>query len=151
MKPLTVHEFVSQSSLVDSLCCAATSASSRLFQNAEDRKSYLRNSRSMPIRGLDVSSTPLPWRKCSGRKSKVRSRAFSRLALPTEIHYADFVDMLNAMRFGRLNTHTVNEFKKLSRVVQYEDGIEPTELCVLCVLSLLTRNVCLESINTPYT
>ncbi|KAI0374521.1 hypothetical protein BV20DRAFT_936111, partial [Pilatotrama ljubarskyi] len=39
-----------------------------------------------------------------------------------------FVDMLNAMRFGRLDAKTTAEFRKLSREVRYDDGIEPTEL-----------------------
>jgi hypothetical protein len=41
-----------------------------------------------------------------------------------------FVDMLNAMRFGRLDLKTTEAFKALSRKVIYTDGIEPTELCV---------------------
>jgi hypothetical protein len=56
--------------------------------------------------------------------------------------------MLNAMRFGRLDARTVNEFKKLSRVVQYDDGIEPTELYAQ---SLLIRRACRDAINMPYT
>ncbi|KAI8995451.1 hypothetical protein BD414DRAFT_409642, partial [Trametes punicea] len=39
-----------------------------------------------------------------------------------------FVDMLNAMRFGRLYPEIVTAFRELSREVQYKDGIEPTEL-----------------------
>jgi ATP-dependent DNA helicase PIF1 len=38
--------------------------------------------------------------------------------------------MLNAMRFGRLDSKTTEAFKALSRKVIYTDGIEPTELCV---------------------
>lgn len=38
--------------------------------------------------------------------------------------------MLNAMRFGRLDPKTTNAFRNLSRQVRYDDGIEPTELCV---------------------
>lgn len=40
----------------------------------------------------------------------------------------DFVDMLNAMRFGQLNSRTIEEFNKLSRPLVYNDGIEPTEM-----------------------
>ncbi|TBU47339.1 PIF1-like helicase-domain-containing protein [Dichomitus squalens] len=40
----------------------------------------------------------------------------------------DFVDMLNAMRFGKLNAQITVQFRKLSRAVHYDDGIEPTEL-----------------------
>ncbi|KAF8634433.1 hypothetical protein AX15_000883 [Amanita polypyramis BW_CC] len=39
-----------------------------------------------------------------------------------------FVDMLNAIRFGRTNTKITRAFKQLSRTVVYEDGIDPTEL-----------------------
>jgi len=39
-----------------------------------------------------------------------------------------FVDMLNEMRYGRLDTATINTFRTLSRIVTYEDGIEPTDL-----------------------
>ncbi|KAF8640863.1 hypothetical protein AX17_000511 [Amanita inopinata Kibby_2008] len=39
-----------------------------------------------------------------------------------------FVDMLNAIRFGRTNSKINNAFKQLSRQVAYSDGIEPTEL-----------------------
>ncbi|PIL30943.1 hypothetical protein GSI_07112 [Ganoderma sinense ZZ0214-1] len=39
-----------------------------------------------------------------------------------------FVDMLNAMRFGKMDAQTTLSFRKLSRPVQYDDGIEPTEL-----------------------
>lgn len=44
-----------------------------------------------------------------------------------------FVDMLNAMRYGDLDQRTIAEFRKLSRPVKYEDGIEPTELCDECL------------------
>ncbi|KAI0724206.1 hypothetical protein C8T65DRAFT_563301, partial [Cerioporus squamosus] len=39
-----------------------------------------------------------------------------------------FVDMLNAMRFGNLDAEATLAFRKLSREVKYDDGIEPTEL-----------------------
>ncbi|TFY70117.1 hypothetical protein EVJ58_g60 [Rhodofomes roseus] len=39
-----------------------------------------------------------------------------------------FVDMLNSMRFGHLTPETIVEFKKLSRKVTYDDGIDPTDL-----------------------
>ncbi|KAI0336180.1 hypothetical protein GY45DRAFT_1238914 [Cubamyces sp. BRFM 1775] len=39
-----------------------------------------------------------------------------------------FVDMLNAMRYGRMNAETTKAFRDLSRPVTYTDGIEPTEL-----------------------
>jgi hypothetical protein len=36
--------------------------------------------------------------------------------------------MLNALRLGQLDAKIVEGFKKLSRPVLYEDGIEATEL-----------------------
>ncbi|KAI0666295.1 hypothetical protein C8Q78DRAFT_984565, partial [Trametes maxima] len=39
-----------------------------------------------------------------------------------------FVNMLNAMRFGKLHPEAVTAFRNLSREVHYDDGIEPTEL-----------------------
>jgi ATP-dependent DNA helicase PIF1 len=39
-----------------------------------------------------------------------------------------FVDMLNAMRFGQMNTWAIEEFKTLARPVAYNDGIGPTQL-----------------------
>lgn len=38
------------------------------------------------------------------------------------------VKMLNAMRIGELGPDMVEEFKKLARKVEYDDGLEPTEL-----------------------
>jgi len=46
-----------------------------------------------------------------------------------------FVDMLNEMRFGNLSTKSIQTFKRLSREIEYDDGLGPTELCAL--LSLL--------------
>lgn len=46
-----------------------------------------------------------------------------------------FVDMLNEMRFGNLSAKSIQTFKKLSREIEYDDGLGPTELCV--ILSLL--------------
>ncbi|KAG7099567.1 hypothetical protein E1B28_001399 [Marasmius oreades] len=39
-----------------------------------------------------------------------------------------FVDMLNSMRFGHLDSSAVSAFHALSREVVYTDGIEPSEL-----------------------
>lgn len=39
-----------------------------------------------------------------------------------------FVDMLNAMRFGRLDKAAIQAFQSLSRPLRYEDGIGPTQL-----------------------
>jgi ATP-dependent DNA helicase PIF1 len=38
--------------------------------------------------------------------------------------------MLNEMRFGTLTKESIVKFGKLKRQPKYEDGIEPTELCV---------------------
>ena len=43
----------------------------------------------------------------------------------------DFVDMLNEMRFGKISEKTESKFKHLSRSIIYNDGVEPTELCVV--------------------
>jgi hypothetical protein len=41
-----------------------------------------------------------------------------------------FVDMLNALRFGRVEETTLKAFKSLARSVEYTDGIVPTDLLV---------------------
>ena len=51
-----------------------------------------------------------------------------------------FVKMLNAMRFGQVDSHTVDEFKKLARAVEYTDGIGPTQLHVLPYLISLSAH-----------
>lgn len=53
-----------------------------------------------------------------------------------------FVKMLNAMRFGQVDSHTVDEFKKLARAVEYTDGIGPTQLHVLPHLISLSAHFC---------
>ncbi|KAG1904438.1 uncharacterized protein F5891DRAFT_922615, partial [Suillus fuscotomentosus] len=40
----------------------------------------------------------------------------------------EFVDMLNAMCFGKLDKASFQAFFSLSRPVVYEDGIRPTQL-----------------------
>lgn len=39
--------------------------------------------------------------------------------------------MLNEMRLGRISDQTVKTFKSLSRPLEFEDGLEVTELSVL--------------------
>lgn len=39
--------------------------------------------------------------------------------------------MLNEMRFGELSAASIAKFKNTSHDRTYEDGVEPTELCVL--------------------
>lgn len=42
------------------------------------------------------------------------------------------------MRFGELDQETIEKFQSLSRAITYNDGIEPTEMCVLAILLLST-------------
>ncbi|KAI9059699.1 hypothetical protein FKP32DRAFT_1579524, partial [Trametes sanguinea] len=60
------------------------------------------------------------WSRCVG----------DPIVLTRVFHQRDqkFVDMLNALRFGRVDPETVRAFSSLSREVHYSDGIEPTEL-----------------------
>jgi ATP-dependent DNA helicase PIF1 len=39
-----------------------------------------------------------------------------------------FADMLNEMRLGRISEGTVQNFKALSRPLEFDDGLEVTEL-----------------------
>ncbi|KAJ3515174.1 hypothetical protein NLJ89_g1922 [Agrocybe chaxingu] len=39
-----------------------------------------------------------------------------------------FVNMLNEMRFGNLSQKSIQSFKSLSREIEYDDGLGPTEL-----------------------
>ena len=39
-----------------------------------------------------------------------------------------FIDMLNEMRFGTLSSKSIQSFKQLSRSIEYEGGLVPTEL-----------------------
>ena len=59
----------------------------------------------------------------------MRSLTLSRTS-GSENSFKAFVDMLNEMRFGRVNAATRATFMSLSRNVFYDDGIEPTDLCV---------------------
>ncbi|EMR09860.1 hypothetical protein PNEG_02041 [Pneumocystis murina B123] len=40
----------------------------------------------------------------------------------------DFVEMLNELRLGRLSYNSINKFRSLDRELQFDDGLEPTEL-----------------------
>ena len=42
----------------------------------------------------------------------------------------EFVKMLNEMRFGKLTPGSIDKFKSLSRPLNFDDGIAPTELYV---------------------
>jgi len=59
--------------------------------------------------------------------------------------------MLNEMRFGRLSDASITKFRKLKRLPQYSDGIEPTELYVriqLPVLELIILTVIVRQLST---
>lgn len=42
--------------------------------------------------------------------------------------YLVFATMLNEMRLGRISEQTVKTFKSMSRPLQFNDGLEVTEL-----------------------
>ena len=84
------------------------------------------------------------WNACVGppvtltRVFRQKDQGLTLLVLvtaPSHVVDAAFVDMLNAMRFGKLDAKTTQAFKALSRPVVYTDGIEPTELYVAINLS----------------
>jgi hypothetical protein len=56
----------------------------------------------------------------------------------------EFVDMLNAMRFGRLEKAAIQAFQSLSRPLRYEDGIGPTQLygMVVCLYYFRLKTSC---------
>jgi ATP-dependent DNA helicase PIF1 len=61
---------------------------------------------------------------------------------------AEFVDMLNEMRFGRLSDKSIAKFKALSREIVYEDGLSATELFVLSLyLQWYFTPVCSEQVS----
>lgn len=90
----------------------------------------------MPERrnGIPVPSTfafeSESWDRCVG-KPVILNKVFRQKDQA-------FVDMLNAMRFGNLDTKAIEEFKKLSRPVEYTDGIGPTQLYEPMILFLST-------------
>ncbi|KAH9165820.1 hypothetical protein EDB89DRAFT_1911107 [Lactarius sanguifluus] len=43
-------------------------------------------------------------------------------------HKPAFADILNDMRWGKMNKESISKLRQLSRKLVYEDGIEPTEL-----------------------
>lgn len=46
----------------------------------------------------------------------------------TANEHADFANMLNEMRLGKLSNQSVNTFKSLNRELKFDDDIRPTEL-----------------------
>jgi hypothetical protein len=47
---------------------------------------------------------------------------------PRTDHHQEFVDILNEMRFGALSSKSIQSIKRLSRPIEYEDGLAPIEL-----------------------
>jgi len=45
--------------------------------------------------------------------------------------------MLNEMRFGTLTQKSIQAFRSLSRPIEYDDGLGPTELYVLIISSMI--------------
>lgn len=70
----------------------------------------------LPTFAFDAKS----WKRCMGLPVTLK-RVFRQKD-------QEFVDMLNAMRYGDLDEKTIKRFAGLSRPVVYHDGIEPTEL-----------------------
>ncbi len=64
-----------------------------------------------------------------------------------DIFAAAFVNMLNEMRFGRMQESTIEIFKSLSRKISYTDGIEPTEMydCHFSLSALLASLIEIHS------
>ena len=52
---------------------------------------------------------------------------------------SEFADMLNEMRLGRISEQTVRNFQALSRPLNFDDGLEVTELLVFVSLQFLSR------------
>lgn len=66
-------------------------------------------------------------RRFSARKTKVHS-SVAPCGTINLIISIGFVNMLNEMRFGEMSESTVKIFGGLDRLVNYEDGVQPTEL-----------------------
>lgn len=48
----------------------------------------------------------------------------------------EFAQMLNEMRLGQISEQTVQTFKSLARPLQFDDGLEVTELYILSAFFL---------------
>ena len=78
------------------------------------------------VHGVRRYSIHTTFRKSSGRKIRVRFPiSWSFCAQTSKI---EFVDMLNEMRFGRLTPSSIAKFRSLSRAIEYDDGLDATEL-----------------------
>ena len=58
----------------------------------------------------------------------IKVRLFLGGTAPRADYRQAFVDMLNEMRFGTLSSKSIQSFKQLSRSIEYEGGLVPTEL-----------------------
>lgn len=58
-----------------------------------------------------------------------------------------FIDMLNSMRHGQIDGQTAAQFYKLSRPIQYSDGLDPCELYVLCFREI---NRCIAYLTSSF-
>ena len=58
----------------------------------------------------------------------IKVRLFLGGTAPRADYRQAFVDMLNEMRFGTLSSKSIQSFKRLSRSIEYEGGLVPTEL-----------------------
>jgi hypothetical protein len=65
--------------------------------------------------------------RCSDRVIKVKLTCLYLVERTNPVGIA-FVDMLNEMRFGKLSQASIARFKKLSRPLKFDDGIDATEL-----------------------
>ena len=60
-----------------------------------------------------------------------RSRYFILSQFTTKSKISlEFIEMLNELRFGRLSQESIYKLSKLKRSIEYDDGIQPTELYV---------------------
>jgi hypothetical protein len=66
--------------------------------------------------------------KCSDKEIKVLTKPPLTGVPFIQQDSSEFVDMLNEMRFGKLSAKSIAKFKSLSRPIEYEDGLEATEL-----------------------
>ncbi|KAJ3718423.1 PIF1-like helicase-domain-containing protein [Lentinula raphanica] len=69
--------------------------------------------------------------ECIGRELRGSTSPFGGIQVGNQANISThfkFVNMLNEMRFGAMSESTVKAFKALNRAVNYEDGVQPTEL-----------------------
>lgn len=89
-------------------------------------RSSLRSRHPCGVNQFNIHTT---LRRYSDRKTKVRFTTHQSF-ISEHCGGVEFVDMLNEMRFGKLTPKSIAKFRSLSRVIEYEDGLNATELCV---------------------